>query len=169
VLRIKVYGLTGWLSRQGLASLQNLQPRLPWLPHILGLGTSTRNTTSLENVDIPKKKLSVQIADIDRVHVNNMDILNPNNARFDRISQPKPPAPITSILHSSRRNFLTWQWKVQHLVRHEQITTYSVARQKWRSVRGPGLSKTWSTWNIGLASHHIFAPIRLWDCCCMKC
>jgi hypothetical protein len=43
-------------------------------PTSFGLGTSTRNTTSLGNVDIPKKKLSVQIADIDRVHVNNMDI-----------------------------------------------------------------------------------------------
>jgi hypothetical protein len=45
-------------------------------PTSFGLGTSAgEDITALEDIQVPKEKLPVQITDIDCVHINNMDIL----------------------------------------------------------------------------------------------
>jgi hypothetical protein len=73
--------------------------------------------------------------------------LNPDKARFARISHPKPPAPITKVLHWFLRNILTLIMNALASIgwRGEVYCTSSPARNEG-SVRGPGLSRIWSTW-----------------------
>jgi hypothetical protein len=73
--------------------------------------------------------------------------LNPVRARLASISHPKPPAPITRILHLFRKKSFTCRttYKVYSTFFLCEIRTSSPAR-KDGSVRGPGLSRIWSMW-----------------------
>ena len=71
--------------------------------------------------------------------------LNPDKARLARISQPRPPAPITRILHLFRRKSYTYT-SYSRALRTTRISK-KLARtaspgENDSSVRGPGLSST---------------------------